>query len=116
MSEVTGLLQAGYARDGEPALAQDRLAVTEKVLEGAAHSPRFTCGDAAVQWLLTAGQDELVPLLSQVSAAWVNSGTNLSWRPLGDSTPLDQVTVPAAPAAPGDGLRVGPQIGGIATT
>lgn len=97
MSEIiSGLLQAGLAQGGEPALAQDRLAVTEKVLEGIPHSPRFSSGDAAVQWLITVGSDQLTALLGQVRAAWDGSGTYLSWRPLGPSQPVAEVTAPAA--------------------
>ena len=96
MTEVTGLLQIGLAQDGEPALAQDRLTVSETVLKAVPHSPRFSSGDAAVQWLITADSDQLTALLGQVRAAWDGSGTYLSWRPLGPSQPVAEVTAPAA--------------------
>ena len=95
MSEViSGLLQIGLAQPGEPPLALDRLAVSEKLLEAAPHSQRFAVGEHAAQWLVTVDSDQLVPLLAQIAGAWTNSGTNLSWRMLGPSTPLDQVAAP----------------------
>lgn len=101
MSEViSGLLQIGLAQPGEPPLALDRLAVSEKLLEAAPHSQRFAVGEHAAQWLVTVDSDQLVPLLAQIAGAWTNSGTNLSWRMLGPSTPLDQVAAPVQQQAP----------------
>ena len=116
MTEVTGLLQLGLAQDGEPPLALDRLAVSEKLLEAVPHSPRFTASDAAVQWLLVVDSGQVAAILGQVEAAWTGSGTYLSWRTLSPSQQLAEITAaPAAePVQQPDGLQHQAQHDGIA--
>lgn len=99
MSEVAGLLQVGLAADGQPPIAIDRRDVTENLLNGVPHSPRFDAGPNACQWLLVTSPDNLLPLLTQIRDAWHGSGTNISWRSLGDPTAIEVLLQQAQAAA-----------------
>ena len=101
MSEViSGLLQIGLAQPANRRLRSTGSPSARNCSRPRLDSQRFAVGEHAAQWLVTVDSDQLVPLLAQIAGAWTNSGTNLSWRMLGPSTPLDQVAAPVQQQAP----------------